>query len=146
NRRVEVLHQAKSNPDREWPHPLTMLPDLPAAPFSEFKVLGDERIVDMREWRLNPTDDPNLDGFVVYQNKRDLLKIAPTNEMRVETRTSGRDAIMRGMRPNPTKVRALSAEKPGFVGTQAMKVRQLVFDVSDIPVNGEFTVQFNTTY
>ncbi len=61
-------------------------------------------------------------------------------------RTSGGDVIMRAMQPDPKKAKAFATDKPGFVGTQAMKVRQLAFDVSEIPVDTEFTLQFANTY
>ena len=145
-RRVDTLRRTRPAPDRASPHAVTRLPDLPAADFTAFRVLSDERVVDLRGWRLNPTADPAGDGSVVYQTRRELVKVAPAAELRVEMRTSGRDVVMRGVRPNPEKVRALAADKPGFVGEQAMKVRQLVFDVADVPLEGEFPVQFTNTY
>jgi tRNA A-37 threonylcarbamoyl transferase component Bud32 len=145
-RRVEVLHQTPPNPDRQWTRPPAQVPELPQASYAGFKVLNDERVVDMREWRPNTTNDPGIDSFVVYHQKRDLVKITATNELRAETRTSGGDAIMRAMRPSGAKVTAFASEKPGFVGKQAMKVRHLVYDVSDIPLNTEFTLQYATTY
>lgn len=145
-RRVEALRLTTPRPDRDWPHPLTPLPELPAANFDSFKVLADERIVDMREWRPNPANDPKVPSFVIYQNKRDLIKVGPANELRVETRTSGGEAVMRGMQPDASKVRAFAAQKPVLVGNQAMKVRQLVFGVSDVPPDTDFTLQYTTTY
>lgn len=145
-RRVEALRRTKPAVDRQSPHPVFALPELPEAKLLGFKVIYDERIVDMRAWRPNPTADPNIPCFVAYQNKRELLKIAPVDELRVETRTSGRDAIMRAILPTPEKVKSFAATQPGYVGKQAMKIRQLVFDVSDMPIDTEFALQFTTTY
>ncbi len=145
-RRVEALLQMKPLPDTECPHPLTKLPDLPPTSLAGFRVLNDDRVVDLRAWRPNPSHDPGLRSFVIYHDKRELEKLRPVNELRVETRTSGYDLVMRGLRPNPTSVKAFASEKPRTVGSQMMKRRQLVFDTSDVPVDSEFTVRYTSTY
>jgi|GEM_PF-2549673 len=145
-RRVDALQRAKLTPDRSPPHPITRVLELPSPDLAAFKVLSDDRIVDMRGWKPNLTADPNIDAAIVYQTKREMIKVAAANELRVEMRTSGRDVFMRALRPHPERVKAFAAEKPGFVGKQAMKVRQLIFDVSDVPLDHEFTLQFVNTY
>jgi hypothetical protein len=122
------------------------VPELPEASLAGFKVLSDERVVDMRGWRPNPARDPAAPCSVLYHDRREMVKAGPADRLRVESRTSGRDLVMRGLQPNQAKVRAFAAEKPGAVGRQAMKRRQLVFDTSDIPPDAEFTVQFTSTY
>lgn len=145
-RRVEALRLTKPRPDRDWPHPLTPLPELPEASFAGFKVLNDERVVDMRGWRPRPAGDSGDSCSVAYHDRRELVKAGTADRLRVEARTSGRDLVMRGLQPNPGKVTAFAAERPGVVARQPMKRRQLVFDTSDIPTDTEFTVQFTSTY
>ena len=133
-------------PDRASPHPLAALPTLPETDYSRFEVRKDERIVDMRGWRPLDPNKPNDECAIVYFTRRELKKIAPADELRIETRTSGRDVINRAGRPNPEKARAFSTDEPGFVGKEPMKVRQLLFDVSDIPVGQEFTLRYTSSY
>jgi hypothetical protein len=66
--------------------------------------------------------------------------------LRIETRTSAREIVTRVLRPNPGKARVFATDKPDIFGNQPMKVRHLVLDVSDIAVDGEFTVRFVSTY
>lgn len=145
---VEAMRRGPPAPDREPPHPVATLPNLPAPDLSAFQVLTDERTVDMRDWRpLAPgAPDRPCSCSVVYQTRRQLMKIAPANELRAEMRTSSGELFMRPIQPDPKRVRAFAAAAPGYVGTRPMKVRQLAFDVSDVPVNGDFALQFASTY
>ncbi|MDY3559780.1 serine/threonine protein kinase [Gemmata sp. JC673] len=145
-KQVDALRLVEPLPDRTSPHPVTALPQLPDVDASHFEVRRDERIVDMRGWRPISPGSAGAESSIVYFTRREVKKVAPTNELRVETRTTGRDVVNRAGRPNADKARAFSAERPGFVGQQAMKVRQLAFDVSDIPVGHEFTLRYSSTY
>ena len=59
-------------PDRAQPHTLTHAPELPAPDLSAFRVLADDRVVDLRGWRPGRPDDPDLDCSVIYQIRRDM--------------------------------------------------------------------------
>jgi eukaryotic-like serine/threonine-protein kinase len=145
---VDAIRRRKYTPDRDSPHPLVALPDLPTADDSNFKVLYDERVVDLRGWRPLPPNDPTAECSVVYLTRREMLKIAPVDELREETRTTGRDVVNRASRPTASaeKARAFATDKPAFAGQQPVKVRQLVFDVRDLPVDQEFTLRYTSTY
>ncbi|HEY1188887.1 MAG TPA: protein kinase, partial [Gemmata sp.] len=145
-RQVDAVRLVEPQPERVSPHPLVALPTLPPTDHSRFEVRRDERIVDMRGWHPLAPGSPNDECGIVYFTRREMKKVAPATELRIETRTTGRDVINRAGRPNADKARAFSADEPGFVGHQPMKVRQLVFDVGDIPVGQEFTLRYTSTY
>ncbi len=132
-RRVETLRSTRPTPDREPPHAITMLPDLPPVDFSAFRVISDERTVDMHNWRPVQPNNPNPDCYILYHTRRQLMKVAPANELRAEMRTSGRDVHMRAVQPDPKKAKAFAMDKPGFVGQQAMKVPAGCSKVSEPP-------------
>ncbi len=142
---VEAIRESEPAPDRTSPHPIVALPELPPTDFSKFKVLKDECVVDMRGWKPLDPNNPADECAIVYSTRRETTKIATVDELRIETRTTGRDVINRAQRPNADKARAFTTDKPGFVGSQAMKVRHLVFDVSDIPPKQAFTLRYAST-
>jgi tRNA A-37 threonylcarbamoyl transferase component Bud32 len=142
---VEALRRRKHTPDRSSPHPLAVVPDLPPADHSQFKVLADKRIVDLRGWRALAPNDPAAECFVTDSTRRDVMMVAPTDELRIETRTTGRDVVNRAERPNGERARAFAADKPGADG-RPLKLRHLVFDVREIPVEQEFTLRYTSTH
>jgi tRNA A-37 threonylcarbamoyl transferase component Bud32 len=131
--RVAVLRRAPPSPDRTCPHELTRVAELPPPDHSAFRVNEDERIVDMRGWQ--PVG-PAFDSSVVYITRREMTKVAPADELRIETRFPGRDVVARAEQP---RGRGFALDSP------AAKVRQLVFDVRNIPVNQEFSLRYSTT-
>ncbi|MBP3957480.1 protein kinase [Gemmata sp. G18] len=143
---VNALRMSAPKPDRTSPHKMGALAELPPTDYSRFNVFKDERVIDMRGWRHVDPNDPKDECAVLYSTRREMMKIAPADELRIETRTTGRDVVNRAILPTPKKVRAFSTERPGFVGQQAMKVRHLVFDVRDVPVKQEFTLRYTSTY
>jgi hypothetical protein len=143
---VELMRQTHPAPERACPHPVAALPELPPPDCSRFKVIKDERFVDLRGWKPLDPNDPSDECAVVYFTRREMIKAAQTSELRIETSTSGREVVNRALRPNADKARVFTSEKPRVVGQQAMKVRHLVFDVGDVPVRGEFTLRYTSTY
>jgi hypothetical protein len=140
---VAAVRRTKPHPDHESPHPVTTLPELPAPDFSCFKATRDERVVDMRGWRPAAA---GAESFVIFTNRREFTKSAPADELRIETRTTGRAVVNHVLRPNPGKARVLATDTPAFVGNQPTKVQHIVFDVSDVAVDGEFTLRFTSTH
>lgn len=143
---AEAVRQSPPMPDRESPHPLVALPELPPVDDSRFRVLKDERIIDLRGWKPLDPENPADECSVTYFTRREMMKVAPTDELRIEGRTTGRRLVSRALRPNAETARAFAADKPGLVGGQAMKVRQLVLDVRNIPVHQDFTLRYRSTY
>jgi hypothetical protein len=145
-RRVEGLTQVAPNPDREPPHPLETIKQLPPADLSAFRIISDDRVIDMRGWRDLEPEDRSGESYVLYRGRRVLLKTAPADSYRIEGRTGGRDLIMRLHTPNPDRARAFQAETTKFVGGQPLKVRQLLCDVSTVPVGAEFSDYYTSTF
>jgi tRNA A-37 threonylcarbamoyl transferase component Bud32 len=145
-RRVESLLRTRPAPDRESPHPVTPLAEVPPADTTGFRVIYDDRVVDLRSWRPLPPDDPTAEAFVVFSNRRVLVKAAAVDAYPIEYRTSGKDLIPRAITPNPDRAKVLVPARPVVVGGQEMKVRQLILDVSTVPVDSEFTVHAAATY
>jgi serine/threonine protein kinase len=144
--KVATILSREPAPDRVSPHPVTILPKLNETDYTAFNVISDERTVDMRGWKPLPPGDPNAECSIVYFTRREMLKVKPTNELLLETLTSGRDVVNRVARPNADKVKAFKTDEPGVVGQQLMKRRQMLLDISDIPVNQEFTLRYSSTY
>ena len=145
-RRVEALARARPNPDRESPHPVTAQPDLPPADLTAFRVVYDDRVVDLRGWRQLPPEDPTGESFVVFNSRRVMMKVVPADTYPVEFRTTGRGLILRAVTPNPDRATVVAADRPGHAGARALKVRQLVMDVSTVPVGTEFTAHSVATF
>ncbi len=143
---VEALRLEQPLPDRVSPHPLERVASLSPTDYSRFKVFDDRRIIDLRGWKPLPPNDPAAECAVVYFTRREMMKLAATNELRIESRTTGRDLVNRAERPNGELARAEATDVPGFVGGQAMKVRHLVFNVANVPINQRFTLRYSSTY
>jgi hypothetical protein len=54
--------------------------------------------------------------------------------------------VPRVLAPNADKVKGLATDRPAAVGRQQMKARQVVYDLANIPVNIDFTVQDVATF
>jgi eukaryotic-like serine/threonine-protein kinase len=143
---VDALRRAPPNPTRAWPHPVARVAELPKTDYSAFKVYEDRRVIDMRGWKPLPPNDPAAECSVVYSTRREMMKASDATELRIETTTTGREAVNKVERPNPETARAFTTDKPWIVGKQNMKVWQTAFDVSNVPVNQRFTLRYTTTY
>ena len=145
-RRVDAITRGRPNVDRESPHPVVAVEALPAVDTSAFRVISDDRVVDLRAWKKLSEAGPGAESFVVFQNRRVLVKAAAADEYRIEYRTTGRDVVARAVGPYPEKAVVYTTAKPRVVGGQEMKVRQLVLDTRPVPPNEEFTVQVSATF
>ncbi len=148
NRRVDSLLRSAPQPDRESPHTTTKFDTLEPPDRSAFRDLEDERIIDMRGWKPVPPEmsDDNIDCSVVLRTRLRMLKIAKVDRLTFEFRTSGKQLAMRCVTPNPERALMKVAEQTGFVGQQAMKIRQLAVDVSNVEVDQEFEARMQATY
>lgn len=148
NRRVDSLLRSAPQPDRESPHTTTKFDTLEPPDRSAFRDLEDERIIDMRGWKPIPPEmtDENADCSVVLRTRLRMLKIAKADRLTFEFRTSGKQLAVRCVTPNPERAEMKLAQQTGFVGQQAMKIRQLAVDVSNIDVDQEFEARMQATY
>jgi serine/threonine protein kinase len=130
---------------RELPANAQFVKELPAPDHSGFVVLGDDRVVDMRGWKLVPPEQTaELYSAITLTTRVRLKKIAPVSEYRFVTRTSGLDLFTSAPGPYPYQVLVHKGEI--FVGQDRMKSRQAVVDVSSVPVGSELHLHSVTTF
>jgi eukaryotic-like serine/threonine-protein kinase len=145
-RRVGAIRQTPPPPARTSPHPVVEVDELRPPNRTGFQLLDDERTVDMRAWReLAPGDDPRT-CRVQYATRQRFLKTADVDTFVTEARTTGTDLVLRNLSPSPDASTVYAARKAGFVGQQAMKVRQLHIDVRKVPRDSEFDLRDEVTY
>ncbi|MFO0797275.1 MAG: serine/threonine-protein kinase [Gemmataceae bacterium] len=145
-RRVEGVRAGRPNPDREFPHPVVAVDSLAEPANPAFRVITDDRVVDLRAWKKVTPAEPGAESFVIFQNRRVLTRTAAADEYRIEYRTTGRDIIGRAVSPRPEGARVYVAAQPRTVGAQAMKIRHLALDTRGVPLHEEFTAQVFATY
>ncbi len=144
--RVEAVTRGEPHPDRATPHAVIPVDELPKVENKPFRVISDDRVVDLRAWRkLTPTE-PSAASFVIFNNRRVLTRIGPADDYRIEYKTTGRDVIVRAVSPNPDAAKLYTTAATQRVGGQEMKVRQLVLDTRSVPLYEEFTAQVVATY
>jgi len=136
---VTALRWVRPSLDREVPHPVTRVPGLPRIDRSAFRVDQDVQIVDLRAWRPSAQPAAQPGSPAVFLVRREMVKIAPADELRIETRSTDHEVVPRALCPNPDRARVLAHD------SAAAKVRHLVFDVRDVPVDQEFTLRFQST-
>lgn len=151
-RREEVIKRAesylKTKPqyDRESPLPVIAVSSLPKPDLTAFEVITDDRIVDLRAWRQLPPNDPTVVSYVIFHNRRTLIKVAESQTYNTEFRTTGRDVFVRAHTPNKESAQVLASDEPVVFGGQALKVRQVSMDVSSEAVGHEFTAECQATF
>jgi hypothetical protein len=145
-RRVEALLRTPQQPDFKPVHPITEVDELPPPDPSAFRVLEDNRVIDLRGWKqLRPGQDAE-ECCVINTLEQRLIKVVDTPTFVAETRTSGHDVVMRALSINPQKARQFASRTEVPVGKQLMKVRQLNLSVDEIPLDTEFVVQIRASY
>lgn len=145
SRRAELLMQVPPQADRQPPHPITYVDQVGPVDATAFRILDDDRVVDLRGWKQLPFGaDPNS-SFVTNITRQRLLKVKEVDTLITESRTTGDSVIMRAL-SNSANARLVSPKKLSQVGRQSMKVQQLHLDVKDIALRGEFDRHIRATY
>jgi hypothetical protein len=112
---------------------------------SGFDILTDERVLDLRLWREVPPDKMHeLFSGVNHVRRLRMKKVAAVDEVQFESRTSGYDIF--ASCPGQFPFRVMGQRGETFVGTDRMKVRKLLIDVSNVPENSEFDLRTTYTY
>jgi serine/threonine protein kinase len=112
---------------------------------SAFEILSDDRVVDLRSWKEVPPDRTHeLFGAVSQTRRIRVRKIKPASIFQTQGRTSGSDLFMRCLSTYPS--REVGQKGDAFVGTDRMKVRRLVIDVSSVPLHEEFDLRIVSTF
>jgi len=144
--RADFLMRVPPQPDFVPPHPVTFVDVVPAMNQTAFRVLDDDRVIDLRGWkRLAPGEDPK-ECFVLNTSRQRLAKVEAIDVQISEARTTGSGLVIRSMSATAASARLVSPKAPVVVGRQSMKVLQIHSDVRDIPLFGEFDRHDRMTY
>ncbi len=112
---------------------------------SAFEILSDERVVNLRAWKEVPPDRMReLHSPVTMTRRVQLKKIKPAETVQFQGKTSGLDLFSSCVSPYPFREIGLRGEE--IQGTERMKVRRLVIDVSKVPEGVEFDLRTVSTY
>jgi hypothetical protein len=129
------------------PHPNTQRVDvLPPENHTDFEPVERDMVWDLRAWKPVPShvNDQLVSPAVLTQRIR-LRKLKETDFYRTEARTTGADIFFR----SPThddSLRVLACDVPTKVGGVVGKSRMSDYDVSDVPLNSEFTIESILTF
>jgi len=107
-------------------------------------ILSSRLTVDLRGWKDVPADrSAELVSGVTMYTRMEMVKTAPVDHYQDQFRTSGLDLYYKCLN-FPFSVEALKGDS--FVGTDRMKVRKTLVDISSIPVGQEFIMRDATTF
>jgi hypothetical protein len=135
------------------PEPITSRPadtekvaSLGSPDYGCFDILSDERFWDLRGWKdLSSPANSGQQSIAIMTRTARILKAAEAQEICFEARTDGDEVFLVCM-SHRDQAREVLQEQPGFVGARSTKVRQLVVDISDVPVGDEFIMKTKATY
>jgi hypothetical protein len=112
---------------------------------ANFDILNDERIVDMRGWKLVPAarlSEPH--SLIAVTRRLRLAKNAPVDTFEMQARTTGLDVVLACQEDYACAYESQKVET--FVGEERMKVRKVSIDVSSVDVGREFDLRVMQTY
>ena len=145
--RVAAILRRPPRPDQSDPHPVERVADMPEPDMGRFRVITDERIVDLRAWRQLPPGPPaDVVSYALMHTRQNILKERDSDLFKIEARTTGDDLYLRAVSPGPKTARLTVSESLAPVGGQMMKRKQLAMDIAHIPKDGTFDTHVITTY
>lgn len=110
-----------------------------------FDVLDDHRVIDLRGWKEVPPEKVSeLFSPVTMVCRRQIKKKAAADHFEVELRTAGLDVFLSTDGKYPFTVEAQRGAS--FVGTEPMKVKKFIADVSSVPIGEEFNLRDTATF
>ena len=110
-----------------------------------FDVLDDHRVIDMRGWKeVSPEKVSEFYSPVTMSCRRQIKKKAAAERYELELRTAGLDVFWSTDGKFPFTVEVQRGES--FVGSEPMKVKKFIADVSSVPVGQEFNLRDTATY
>jgi hypothetical protein len=146
-RQVESVWQYKPGPVQAQPE-LEFVDELPPVDYSAFKIIKDERVFDLRDWKPVP---PELATKQVSRTRMErtvqLIKTQPADEIRFEFRSTGSELFVECKSPYPSP-RVIGQRKHVVFdeGGKPGTLRQLSIDVHAIPVGERFVVDMAATF
>lgn len=145
-KQIPVLLASKPTLDKKPPHPISDVESNARPDQSKIQIAEDHRIYDLRDWKIvGPKDGPHT-AAVTMTRKLRLTKTAPIERLDFLGRTSGADLVMRCESPNPEKALLFRSLTKPKVEEREMTEHRLSIDVSDIPVDKEFSLVTRTTF
>jgi hypothetical protein len=141
---ADLLRSPPTAPD-DPVFPQEFVERLPAVDHSAFYFYEDQRIWDFRLYRpVSRHEGEPATGVFVCSTRLRLKKIKPTDEFRYTARTAGEGVVLHCL--NEKNFHVLAQKRRELVGGHPMVARQIVIDVSHIPMGEEFNLQLKTTY
>ena len=132
-REVALLKQGHPPTIRTHGPDYTEVDQLKPVDNSAFEILSDDRVVDLRDWKEVPPDRMReLYSPVTMTRRVRLKKIKAAATVQFQGKTSGLDLFSSCVSPYP--FREIGQRGEAIQGTERMKVRSLVIDVSKVPV------------
>jgi hypothetical protein len=145
-REVESIRLRPSGVISSHPPGFEEVEKLSPPDYSAFEILSDERVVDLRGCKQVPAERmADLVSASTMTRRIRMRKVRPADEIRFESRTTGAEVFMR-CQSHPQNFRVVGQKALGFVGANRTKVRQMIVDVRDVPVESEFSVQTSVTF
>jgi len=145
DKEVAAIRLNQETPVREHSSRAVKVPSLGQPDYSQFLILGDERVWDLRGFRQRDQDSPAYHSYAILKRHLRLVKQAPVKEIRFESRTSGAELIYECL-SHPDRTTEYIAEAETLVAGQHMKVRQVVLDIEDIPAGQEMQITLRATF
>lgn len=143
---IEAMMARTPEPVTSRPAETESVASLGTPDYSSFDILSDERFWDLRGWKdLSSPANRGQQSIAIMTRTARILKAAEAQEIRFEARTDGEDVFLTCL-SHRDKAREILQEQPGYVGARSTKVRQLVVDISDVPVGEEFMLKSKATY
>lgn len=119
------------------------LSDMPDAISNGFKIGKHSVVVDFNHYKkLDSIDLPYKKSAVIQYVKHQVVKLAKADHFRAAATTSGLDVYIRSNYPHTV----FANDAPDRFGEYRVKKRIIEFDVSDVPVGSEFTIEHQKTY
>jgi hypothetical protein len=144
-REVSLLKATTPTALREHAPNYTEVDQLVPIDNSAFETLSDDRVVDLRLWKEVPSGRMNELYTPVSMTRRLRLKKTKSAEIfQSESKTAGLDVLQKCLSLFP--YRGIGQRGEVYIGTDRMKVRRLVIDVSSVPEDVEFDLRTIATY
>lgn len=137
--RVSGFLRKPPTPDLKPVHPITVKSDLPQPDISPFKILYDDRVIDLRGWDPDaPIEEGDRTNFVVSHLRQNIFKDQPVDEYVIELWKRGEEMHQRVVLPNNNRVAIrMTDDSTNAVGSLPGKFH-VVLNVENVPDDGTF--------
>ncbi len=117
--------------------------DMPDAISNGFRTKRHSVVVDFEHYRqLDSIDLPRKESAVIQHITHQVVKLSKADHFRAGASTSGLDLYVQSNSPHTV----FANDEPDRFGNYKVKRRVIEFDVSDVEVGSEFTLEHQKTY